>query len=291
MCACRRGSPAWARSSLLAARRVGPAVAARTGGGGDRRSRSGVRGRRRGRDRRDGVRHRDGSPRRPHRRTGKRVRRRGEAAALRLRRHRRAGRAERVARHRRRFGGSRRRGGRDGRAGRARSRGVRRRLGRRRRAADRIASALADGDRGSAAHGDHRRGDRSPRRAVDGGQSLPRRRHSPTRTRPSTCSSLSTTPASLVPQLRNAGTVFVGERSSVSFGDYMSARTTCCQRADSPDRTRAVDTGLLPVDDDSDNSARAPHARWPVTSRCSPTPKGCRHTRAAARIAGAESAS
>jgi histidinol dehydrogenase len=29
-------------------------------------------------------------------------------------------------------------------------------------------------------------------------------------------------PASLVPQLRNAGTVFMGERSSVSFGDYMS---------------------------------------------------------------------
>jgi histidinol dehydrogenase len=28
--------------------------------------------------------------------------------------------------------------------------------------------------------------------------------------------------ASLVPQIRNAGTVFVGERSSVSFGDYMS---------------------------------------------------------------------
>jgi histidinol dehydrogenase len=28
--------------------------------------------------------------------------------------------------------------------------------------------------------------------------------------------------ASLVPQVRNAGTVFVGERSSVSFGDYMS---------------------------------------------------------------------
>ena len=140
------------------------------------------------------------------------------------RRDRRAGRAERAARDRRRSARTPRRRARDGRAGRARSarvgragvdvrrplaRAVEREIGRHRAAAQPRAAIIRDAlaARGGARDRRFRSTERSPSQRLRGrtpaARAVARR-------------------AAVAARVRNAGTIFIGEASSVAFGDYMS---------------------------------------------------------------------